>query len=148
MVKGKPWKSKDNNPTEGKTPRRMHDPASFDQEYFTWRINDQYIDYDHDILGWDKVSILEFLKKIAQPLQSYEGLLWREIKCKDHCHEWVMDELPEHFYKRLQERQLFIDELFQISLGSKPRLLGYRKGRLFYLIWYDPDHQFWPTKAK
>ena len=46
------------------------------------------------------------------------------------------------------ERGLDLDELFQLGLGSIPRIFGYRELRHFYLIWYDEKHGIHPTKAK
>lgn len=147
MPKGQPKRKRVNKPELIKIPKKSRDPISFETELFTWRVHHKYIDCDHGILGWDKVSILECIQVIIPQLHSYEGLTWNQIKTKPHCHTWELDKLPKDFYARLQERSLDIDELFQISLGSKPRLLGYKDGKIFYLIWYDPNHQFWPTAA-
>jgi len=148
MGKRQPQKIKGVNPKPSRTPKKLHDPITYEDANFVWRVHDNYIDYDHPKFGWQGVKILDFLRKIIQALQSYERLKWREVRCKDHCHPWELDELPTEFYRRLQERQILVDELFQISLGNKPRVLGVKEGKIFYLMWYDPDHKFWPTKAK
>lgn len=144
MTKGRPSKRRGINPQVDNIPKKRLDPASFENEFFSWRVHDAYIDYDHPQFGWDKVDILHCLRVVIQGLHSYEGLTWREVRCKNHCHPWVVNELPTEFYQRLEERQIFVDELFQISLGNKPRVLGYKHGKVFYLIWYDPKHKFWP----
>lgn len=135
-------------PHISKRPKHREDPAKSDHELFSWRVSDRYIDYDHPKYGWDKVSILHFLKEIVQSLQSYEGLTWLQVKCKDHCHPCELCKLPGNLLSRLEERQILIDELFQISFGNKPRLMGYRDRKAFFLIWFDPEHEIWPTKAR
>lgn len=148
MAKGRPRKQKVFKPTSDKIPRKLNDPISIDATYFSWRVSDNYIDYDHPEFGWAKVDITDFLKKIVQALQSYEGLTWHEVKRRRHCHPWGLDDIPNECSARLEERQIDIEELFQIGLGNRPRIIGYKTGRIFYLMWYDQRHKFCPTKAK
>ena len=148
MAKGKPQKKRAYNPKFDRTPRKLTDPISFDDTNFKWCVHNNYIDYDHQQFGWRKVKIIHFLRKIVQLLQSYEGLKWHEVKRKPHCHPWGLDEIPKECYSRLEERQIDIEQLFQIGLGNKPRIIGYKTRSIFYLMWYDPDHKFCPTKAK
>ena len=35
----------------------------------------------------------------------------------------------------LEEHQIDITELYQIPLGNKPRIIGYKTGKIFYLLW-------------
>ncbi len=144
MGKQRPQKKKGINPKSDKIPRKLNDPISYEEAHFSWRVHDNYIDYDEPKLGWRKVTITECLKVIIPALQSYEGLEWREVRLKVHCHSWGLDEIPTGFYNRLLERRIDVDGLFQISLGSTRRVFGHKDGSLFYLIWYDPDHKFWP----
>lgn len=148
MGKRQPQKIKGINPKSDKIPRKLHDPISYDDANFSWRVHNGYMDYDHPEFGWDEVKILDFLKKIVQSLQSYEGLIWREVREKKHCHPWGLDAIPNECYRRLEERQIDITELYQVPLGSKPRIIGYKTGRTFYLMWWDPEHKFCPTKTR
>ena len=129
MAKGQPSKRKGTNPKSDKSPRKFSDPISYDDKNFSWRVHDNYIDYDHDAFGWAKVDIKHLLRKIVQPLQSFEGYTWHEVKQKRHCHYWGLDEIPKECYARLEERQLDIEELFQIGLGNKQRIIGHKTGR-------------------
>ncbi len=147
MVKS-PSKNKNVNPPSVKTPKKLKDPISYDSSNFSWRVHNSYIDYDHPQFGWQGVHILLFLKKIIQALQSYETQTWHELKQKDHCHPWGTDEIPRDCYRRLEERQIDVDQLYQIPLGNKPRIIGYKDRQIFYLMWWDKEHAFCPTKAK
>jgi len=148
MVKGRPSKRKGLSPKSVKSPRKTQNPLSYDAMKFSWRVHDGYIDYNHPEFGWDKVSILDFLKKIVQRLQSYEGQVWHDLKHDHRCHPWGLDDIPKECYARLEERQIGVDELYQIPLGSIPRIIGYKTGYTFYLMWWDPEHKFCPTKVK
>lgn len=131
-----------------KVARSVQDPISLEKSNFMWRVHNGYMDYEHADFGWSGVGILYFLKKIIQSLQSYEGLTWQEVREKGHCHPWGVDDIPRDCARRLEDRQIDIDQLYQIPLGSKPRIIGYKDGRIFYLMWWDEEHQFCPTKAK
>jgi hypothetical protein len=148
MAKPKPKKSKALNPPSDRTPRKIKDPISYDSYNFSWRVHNNYIDYGHPEFGWAKVEILLFLKNIIQVLQGYEGLTWYEVKQKKHCHPWGLDDIPQECANRLEERQIDIEQLYQISLGNKPRIIGYKNGSIFYLMWWDAKHRFCPTKAR
>ena len=81
-------------------------------------------------------------------VSSYEGQVWHDMKRNRHCHPWGTDEIPRECLHRLEERQIDIAELYQIPLGSLPRIIGYKDGAIFYLMWWDKYHKFCPTKAK
>lgn len=136
------------NPSSDKTPRIQFDPNSFDQMNFIWRVNDSYIDYHHDTFGWCNCDTVELLKNIIKELQTYEGMTWALIKRDRHNHSWEINKIPKNLRDRLNELNLHLDEVFQIHLGSLCRVWGYRKMHVFYLIWYDPDHEGYKTKAK
>lgn len=142
--KRQPQKTKGFNPPSKKTPQKAQDPISYEDKNFIWRVSNNYIDYDNPKIGWGKVDILDFLKKIVQSLHTYEGFQWKQVRCRDHCHSWELNEIPSEFYRRLQELNIDVDRIFQISLGSKSRIFGHIDRQIFYLIWYDPDHEFWP----
>ena len=147
MVK-RPQKNKNITPQSERIPKKLQDPISYDSMPFTWRVHNGYIDYDHPEFGWHKVDILHFLKKIVQTLQSYEGLVWHDVKRNHHCHPWELDKIPKDCYGRLEERQIDINELYQIPLGGRSRIIGYKTGKTFYLMWWDKEHKFYPTKVK
>ena len=152
MAKGTPKRTPKKNkgfkPKSDRIPRKAQDPISHDSMNFSWRVNNNYIDYDHPEFGWNKVELIYFLKKIIQALQSFEGMIWYDVKQKGHCHSWGLDEIPVECFNRLEERQIDIVELYQIPLGNKQRIIGYKTGKFFYLMWYDHNHKFCPMKAK
>lgn len=41
--------------------------------------------------------------------------------------------------------ETFGDEMFRFRLGGEQRLWGFRDGRVFHVIWWDPDHDVYPT---
>lgn len=48
-------------------------------------------------------------------------------------------------------RELTYDDRDQISrlrISGTGRLYGFREGVRFYALWWDPDHEVWPSKKK
>jgi hypothetical protein len=51
--------------------------------------------------------------------------------------------------KRLTELKIDdLDTLWQLGDGNKPRVWGMRHGRVFALLWYDPDHTVYKVEKK
>jgi hypothetical protein len=61
-------------PPCGKTPRRFKNPASYEDAYFKWRVNNRYIDIDEPNIGWHNVRIREFILIIVLEHHSYEKM--------------------------------------------------------------------------
>ena len=137
-------------PTTSKQAKILESPESDASANFIWRVNDTYIDYEYQELGWCNCDSITLLKDIIKELQSYEGLTWQGIRqASRHNHSWKFDRLPKELRDRLKERELaYLPELFQIKLACKPRIWGYKNFTTFFLIWYDPEHTGYITKVK
>jgi hypothetical protein len=35
-----------------------------------------------------------------------------------------------------------------LRLGGEQRLYGFRDGNVFHVVWWDPEHEIWPSKKK
>ena len=38
------------------------------------------------------------------------------------------------------------DDLFRFRITGEQRLWGFRSNRMFHVIWWDPNHQVYPTE--
>jgi hypothetical protein len=47
---------------------------------------------------------------------------------------------------RLKLSEIFGDELFRFRLSGEQRLWGFRNGRVFHVLWWDPGHDVYPTE--
>ena len=40
------------------------------------------------------------------------------------------------------------DTISRLRLSGEARLYGFRRGRFFHVLWWDPHHQIWPSTLK
>lgn len=134
--------------SQGNKPRLGAGAYNFDSMPFKWRINSTYIDYDHPEYGWQKIPVEYLLGTIITRFHNLEGQTWAEIKFADnHCHPKPILDLNGNLQNRLRERNLdHLGDIFQISIGGRPRVFGYRERQIFYPIWWDEDHQIDPAE--
>ena len=112
---------------------------------FRWRVDDRFIDYDHEEWGWGKVTIQEFFKELLHRLQDYETMTWAEVLSRDSCHDMEASKLSSKAKQRLLQILPEIDTLHQLDMKQPCRLWGYRDRQVLYLIWHDPKHTVYPV---
>ncbi len=49
--------------------------------------------------------------------------------------------------KKRKLDEMFGDEMFRFRLSGPKRLWGFRAGRTFHVVWWDPNHAVYPTEA-
>lgn len=88
--------------------------------------------------------------EVGQHLQSYSTMTWREIKANRHRdHPIPTGSLCSAAKKRLEYiQQDDADELWRFRFGAKQRIWGIKNGHVLRVIWWDPDHQIYPTAPK
>lgn len=63
---------------------------------------------------------------------------------KHHSQSW--DSLCNEAQERWLEIERSEEELFRFRTGSKSRIWGFRQGRVFNVVWWDAEHQVYPTE--
>lgn len=73
---------------------------------------------------------------------------WSEIK-SHQSHTVTVSTISNEAQKRLRDiQQDDIDELFSLRLSGTERIWGIRDGRVFYVLWWDPEHTVCPAHKK
>ena len=87
-------------------------------------------------------------KEIYPKLRNYETMTWGEIeRNKKRDHSVPVEGIVKEALERLAELKLDdIDDLFRFRLSGKMRVWGIRIGRVFQLLWWDPEHEIWPVE--
>lgn len=87
--------------------------------------------------------------EIIPKLISFEQRKWGDIiSDKKHNHWISYEKLSKEAQDRLIEIKLYYDALFSLRLTGTMRLFGYIENGIFYIIWYDPNHEVCPALKK
>jgi hypothetical protein len=107
-------------------------------------------DFNFDISEADSKIIMDFFRDIGN--QS-----WREIRAQTTSnnrrtfpkhHAQSTDDVCKDAKDRLAAIGLneITDALFRFRLGGKRRLWGFIADGVFHAVWWDPEHQVYPTE--
>lgn len=124
-----------------------------DKETPVWKF--EYFDTTHSEWGFGTVDWEDILKKLA----SFEQLTWYKIKTattgtyppKTKNHFISVDRIcsdAQKLFEGLKLPEKGYDEVFSLRLDGTHRLFGVVSGKVFYLLWNDPEHKICPTEAK
>lgn len=87
---------------------------------------------------------------VAERMKTYGRLTWHKIETEYRIfHRIPRSALVPEAKRRLAELKMEdIDELGRLKLNGRPRLWGIRRGRVFNVLWYDPEHVVCPSPKK
>lgn len=97
----------------------------------------------------------EFHNDILDHLIAYERMCWKDIiqasggKSKGNGtnnHSIQVADIIKEARDRLNEIAVYRDELFSLRLTGKKRLWGFRVHNILNIIWYDSNHEIYPTQ--
>ena len=131
-------------PSSAKSPLKVQDPSIFETQNFKWLATANYVDYEDEEWGWNRVKIDRFFSKCLKYLQNYESLTWAEMKAQDHCHPAPLDGIAPKARKKITDRYGLMEDLYQVKAEGKCRLFGRKDRQNFYLIWHDENHTVYP----
>lgn len=103
--------------------------------------------------GFDKVDGAAF-GAVMDKLKSFETMTVNELFAVDSQHGKdyslaALQEANRDACRRLEElKHDDLDHISRLRLGGRKRLYGYRLLNVFYLIWWDPEHEVYPSRKK
>lgn len=110
-----------------------------------WRF--RFIDWDG---GWPPTGIgNRDPRPIATKLSSFETMTWEQIKTQGSHY---ID--PSKIIKPARERLIVLkkedwfDNLFSLRLQGRERLWGFLRDSVFFMLWWDPNHEICPSQKK
>ncbi len=125
-------------------PARRYDPDSYMNDRPVWRFEKAEVTGSRWSL--DRIRDYDF---IITKLISFERMTWREICRQTHD----MGKSSSHFLSisaMTKEAQQLIEEcqyqeyegsFFSLRLDNKQRLIGILTEGVFYILWYDQNHE-------
>jgi hypothetical protein len=102
---------------------------------------------------WGQVSDPRRVRTILRRVMELEGKTWFDLQKADvslHAHELSANRLSPEAEQAIADAKLDaeVDQLFQVGVSGKQRIIGLRYESEFHVVWWDPMHEFCPSKKK
>ena len=129
-------------PSQVKLPRARNFPT----ENVHLQVKVEKMDFDGR-WGWVTFKPVHLQKLLARLLEC-QKLTWQELRGSgSHCVS--LNLITNDARKRLEFLQCDdIEELYSLRLTSKERIWGIKDGAIFWLLWWDPNHEICPCDKK
>lgn len=133
-----------------RNPRRTKKPVSAPMvstqtRKLVWKV--ARID-DNSPWSWNQITCPDFLRNIWDKMRNFETMPWSEILGRYH-HAIAVNDIIQPAQNRLE--QLGYDdqaELVSFRLSNTERIWAIRSGAEAFLIWWDPNHEIYPSAPK
>lgn len=98
--------------------------------------------------GWRIIDKNFFFDQILPKIKNFETMFWKDILGRQN-HEVSVSEIISDAQKRLAHLNLDDTEtLVSLRLSGKQRIWGIRIGNILRILWWDPNHQIYPSELK
>jgi hypothetical protein len=139
------------NPPQEKRPRL---PRKEDDPFFCWRTD--HADLSDNQWGWGCISLAEFFQKIAPKLLQLEESTWGQMIGRDQVHFFAQADIAPKAQRRLYKlaeknvipEDWLGEDLTSIRIAGAERIWGFKNGKYFFLLWWDPDHTVYPVEKR
>lgn len=102
--------------------------------------------------GFTKQGSKQELVGIIEKLKNFENQTWAEIdRNKKNNHSSHIKEMARAARKRLEDLKIDAQDqetLYALRLNGKERIWGIKEGPDFHFLWWDPEHEVYPSKKK
>lgn len=127
-----------------KQPKNRENPNGYFNWHPSW--NFSRCDFNHE--KWS-INNSDIFNDIIPKLISFEQRKWGDIINDEKHNHWIeCKDFVKSAQKRLSELKLFQDTLFSLRLTGTLRLFGYIENGIYYIIWFDPNHEICPSNKK
>ncbi len=97
--------------------------------------------------GWNQFDSLQ-IQEVFQKILESQKLTWQDLR-NNGSHFVDIRDLCSQAQKRLVQLQKEdLDQLFSLRLTGRKRIWGIKEGNIFWLLWWDPEHQVCPSQKK
>jgi hypothetical protein len=117
------------------------------QEHPAWRLGSIRM---IEPFGWNTIS-RDDMGQVIGHFKSLESMTWADIlvKAKTHNHHCDVEKMCKDAKACLEgDWQGGADEVLTLRLSNKKRVWGILEGSIVYLLWWDPEHDVYPTLKK
>jgi hypothetical protein len=133
------------HPSSKKVPRIDQSLINPLDNYPVWRVEHLESEGPWD---WQCLDRNSFFFDILPKIQNFERMFWRDILNRNN-HEISVSQISKEAQKRLAELNLDdVDTLVSLRLTGTQRIWGIRVENIFKVLWWDPQHQVYPSLLK
>lgn len=98
--------------------------------------------------GWTTIQKDTFFDQILPKIKNFESMAWKDILGRS-SHEVDVSKIGPAAQKRLVQLNLDdTEQLVSLHLSGKQRIWGIRVANTLRLLWWDPNHQVYPSKLR
>ena len=98
--------------------------------------------------GWNTITERIFFDEILPKIRDFESMFWKDIFRRNN-HEVEVSQISISAQKRLVHLNLEDTEnLVSLRLTGKQRIWGIRVANILRILWWDPDHEVYPTELR
>lgn len=111
-----------------------------------WRLS--HIDWDGP---WCPSKCKESgVREIFKRLANFESMSWTQIQSGSGSHFAGTQGIIKEARLRLSHLKMeeWADHLFSLRMSNKERLWGFLRAGVFHALWWDPEHQIYPSVKK
>ncbi|KAB1979239.1 hypothetical protein [Streptomyces triticiradicis] len=151
---GKPKKKLQVPPAPVSEQKRTGDPAlllpsgASSGERVCWRFTHLDREGPWGLHSLDHARLLELISEMVKFESQTINELFRQGEWPGKCHD--VPQLPNRAaLDRLDAIGLAdMTKIWKLRIGGKGRLWGFLVGNVFHVVWWDPEHEVWPSKLR
>lgn len=131
-----------------KTPHHIPGSTRAIDDHIAWRFE---LIYGEPCFGWDTLTA-DDQNLLHKSLAKFEGMTIGEL-FNNSGHPGKTYGSP-HAIPNLAARRRLLkhyedeDAIHRLQCDGKHRIFGFRRGNVFLVLWWDPNHDIWPSKKK
>lgn len=127
------------------SPRSVLPDAESSDKRISWRFCHADNDGPWSFGKLDGVALTQLMGRLA----NFESMTVREMfnNGEEPGKHYEVARLPtQEAINRLEDMGLGdMTRISRLRLGGKPRLYGFLLGNVFHMVWWDPEHEIWPS---
>jgi len=98
--------------------------------------------------GWNVIQKGFFFDEVLPKMRNFESMFWKDILGKNN-HEVSVSKISTVAQKRLARIDLDdTEQLVSLRLTGKQRIWGIRVYNILRILWWDPNHQVYPSRLR